>query len=92
MATAFGRMIWTSVQKMAFRAAAFFQLAILWRWLSRKLPASWLARKRRFDYRVARTVVRRRRMTVRQLEARKDSLPFRMGLLFDYLRGPTSKS
>ncbi len=91
VATSLGKMMWTSVQKMAFRAAAFFQLAMLWRWLRGRLPASWLAWKRRFDYRVARTVVRRRRLTWRQLEARKDSLPFRMGLLIDYLRGPTSK-
>lgn len=91
IATAFTTMVWTSVQKMAFRAAAFFQLALIWRWLKRRLPATWLERKRRFDYRVARTVVRRRRMTLRQLEARKDSLPFRMGILFDYLRGPSDK-
>ena len=90
VATAFGRMIWVSVQKMAFRAAAFLQLSLLWKGLRRVLPSSWLARKRRFDYRVARTVIRRRRMTLRQLEARKDSLPFRMGLLVEYLRGPKS--
>jgi len=88
VATALGRMVWTSAQKMAFRAAAFLQLALLWKGLKRLLPASWLARKRRFDYRVARTVIRKRRMTLAQLEARKDSLPFRMGLLVEYLRGP----
>ena len=87
-ATAFWRMTWISAQKMLFKAIAFFQLKWLWRGVSRILPASWLKRKRRFDYRVARTVIRRRRMTLRQLEARKDSLPFRMGLLVDYLKGP----
>lgn len=86
--TAIGRMTWTSIQKMAFRAAAFLQLSLLWKGLRRLLPASWLARKRRFDYRVARSVIRKRRLTLAQLEARKDSLPFRMGLLVDYLRGP----
>lgn len=86
MATAFWNMVWVSVQKTAFRAAAFFQLNLIWRWIRRRLPATWLARKRRFDYRVARTVIRRRRLTLRQLEERKDSLPFRVGLLFDYLR------
>lgn len=91
VATAFGKMIWTSVQKMAFRAAAFFQLALIWAWLRRRLPASWLEKKRRFDYRVARTVIRRRRMTLRQLETRKDSLPFRLGILIEYWRGPARK-
>ena len=88
VATAVGRMTWTSIQKMAFRAAAFFKLAVLWQGIKRLLPAAWLARKRRFDYRVARTVIRRRRLTLAQLEARKDSLPFRLGLLVEYLRGP----
>ena len=85
--TALGKMVWTSVQKMAFRAAAFLQLSLLWKGLRRLLPASLLERKRRFDYRVARTVIRRRRMTLRQLEARKDGLPFRIGLLVEYVRG-----
>ena len=88
VATALGRMTWTSLEKMVFRAAAFLQLSLIWRGLKRLLPASWLERKRRFDYRVARSVIRRRRMTLAQLEARKDSLPFRMGLLVEYLRGP----
>ena len=86
-ATALGRMIWTSVSKMAFKAVAFFQLNLLWRAVRKVLPQSWLRAKRRFDYRVARSVIRRRRLTWRQLEARKDSLPFRMGLLFDYMTG-----
>ncbi len=85
--TAVGRMLITSVEKMVFRAAAFLQLSLIWKALRRLLPASWLAWKRRFDYRVARTVIRKRRLTLRQLEARKDSLPFRMGLLIEYLRG-----
>ncbi|WP_413717608.1 hypothetical protein [Silicimonas sp. MF1-12-2] len=89
-AAAFWRMIWVSVQKMAFKAVAFFQLSWAWRLLRRVLPASWLERKRRFDYRVARAVVRRRRMTIRQLSERKDSLPFRLGILVDYWRGGTS--
>lgn len=91
LAAAFWNMVWTSIQKMAFRAAAFFQLALIWRWIKGRLPATWLDRKRRFDYRVARTVIRRRRMTLRQLEERKDNLPFRLGLLFDYLRKPSNK-
>ena len=86
--TALWRMVWLSVQKMAFKAMAFFQLRWLWRMITRILPARWLAWKRRFDYRLARAVIRRRRMTVQQLAKRKDSLPFRLGLLVDYLRGP----
>lgn len=86
-ATALGRMVWTTVSKMAFKAVAFFQLSVVWRVLRRVVPGSWLERKRRFDYRVARSVIRRRRMTLAQLEARKDSLPFRMGLLVGYLTG-----
>lgn len=86
-AAALGRMTWVSIQKMAFRAVAFLQLSWLWRLIRKIVPSSWLARKRRFDYRVARAVIRRRRMTIRQLADRKESLPFRMGLLVEYLRG-----
>ncbi len=85
-ATALWRMTWVSVQKMTFKAVAFFQLTWLWRLIRRILPASWLERKRRFDYRVARAVIRRRRMTIRQLADRKDSLPFRLGIMVDFLR------
>lgn len=87
-AAAFGRMVWVSIQKMTFKAVAFLQLSLIWRGIRRLLPESWLERKRRFDYRVARAVIRRRRLTIRQLAEKKDSLPFRMGLLIDYLRGP----
>ncbi len=86
-AAAFWRMVWVSVQKMTFKAVAFLQLSWAWRLLRRLLPASWLERKRRFDYRVAHAVVRRRRLTIRQLADRKDSLPFRLGILVDYWRG-----
>ena len=81
------RMVWLSVQKMTFKALAFFQLRWLWRGLTKILPASWLAWKRRLDYRMARAVIRRRRMTVRQLAERKDSLPFRLGIMVDFLTG-----
>ena len=87
VATAFGRMIWTTASKMAFKAVAFLQLSLGWRLVKRILPAALLERKRRFDYRVARAVVRRRRLTIRQLAAKKDSLPFRIGVMVEYLRG-----
>ncbi len=87
MAVAAGvlRYVWLSVQKMTFKAVAFFQLSMLWRSLRRLLPARWLERKRRFNFRVARAVVRRRRLTVRQLADRKGSLPFRLGFTADYI-------
>lgn len=88
---AFWKMTWTSVQKMTFRAVAFLQLSLGWRIVKKILPASLLERKRKFDYRVARAVIRRRRLTVRQLADRKDSLPFRLGLIFEYWRGPGPK-
>ncbi|MCV6594203.1 MAG: hypothetical protein OIF48_14705 [Silicimonas sp.] len=87
--TALWRMTWASVEKMVFKGLAFLQLKWLWRGVSRLLPASWLAWKRRLDYRVARAVIRRRRMTVRQLAEKKDSLPFRLGIMVDFLTGRT---
>lgn len=86
------RMVWLSVQKMVFKALAFLQLRWLWRGVRRVLPSSWLAWKRRLDYRVARAVIRRRRMTVRQLAERKDSLPFRLGIMVDFLTGGGSNN
>lgn len=83
---ALGRMLLASLEKSTFKAIAFLQLNWLWRGLKRVLPASWLERKRRFDFRMARAIVRRRRMTVQQLAERKDTLPFRIGFLIDYLR------
>ncbi len=71
---------WISIQKMGFRAIAFLQLRWLGKGLARLAPASWIAWKRRMEYRMARAVIRRRRMTVRQLAERKDSLPFRIGV------------
>ncbi|MFW2542053.1 hypothetical protein ACN2XU_05380 [Primorskyibacter sp. 2E107] len=84
-AISLGKMLWTSVQKTVFKALAFLQLGWLWLGLQRLLPNRVLAWKRRWDYRVARAVVRRRRLTVRQLHERKDRLPFRMGVLLEYL-------
>ncbi len=80
------RILWTTLAKMAFKAAAFLQLGWLWRLVSRWLPESYLERKRRWDYRVARAVVRRRRMTLRQLHDQKDSLSMRLALIAGYFR------
>ncbi len=87
LAATVGRMIWASVQKTVFNAAAFLQLRWLWAFLKRLLPVRLLRWKRRMEYRVARAVIRRRRLSLRQVAERKDSLPFRIGLMADYLLG-----
>lgn len=78
--TAMLKSTWLSLQKWAFKAVAFLQLGWLWRWLSRRLPQRWMRRKKRLDYRVARMVVQRRRMTLRQLESGRRSLGLRWEL------------
>jgi hypothetical protein len=82
---ALGRMIWQSVQKSVFRALAWLQLGWLWRAVKAALPRTWLRRKRRVEVRLARAVIRRRKLTVAQLHARKDRLPFRLGVLVEML-------
>ena len=81
-----GRMIVSSVERMAFRTLAFFQLTWAWRLIRWMLPERLLERKRRFDFRVARMVVKRRRMTLRQLETSKNSLSLRLSLIAEYFR------
>ncbi|MDD9922498.1 MAG: hypothetical protein OXQ92_09515 [Boseongicola sp.] len=75
------QMTWLTIRKMAFKTVAFLQLGWLWRFIQNRLPQSYLEKKRRFDFRVARAVVRRRRMTVRQLASSKDSLSMRLEVL-----------
>lgn len=89
LAATLGRMIWATLQKAVFKTIAFLQLRWFWAFVRRLLPARVLLWKRRLDYRIARAVIRRRRMSLRQVAARKDSLPFRMGLMVDYLFGRT---
>ena len=86
-AATMGRMIWASIQKTVFKTLAFLQLRWLWTFLRRLLPTRLLRLKRRLDYRIARAVIRRRRLSLRQVAERKDSLPFRIGLMADYLLG-----
>lgn len=78
--------VWTYLQKLIFRTVAFMQLYRVWGWMRKKLPRSYLERKRRFDFRLARIVVRRRRMTVAQLHAQKHGLKMRLALLREYFR------
>ena len=77
-------MTWLSVQKMAFRTVAFMKLYRVWGALRARIPESYLARKRRFDFRVARMVVRQRKMTLAQLEQGKTSLALRWALIRAY--------
>lgn len=84
--TSLGQMFWLSVRKMAFKTVAFLQLGWLWRIVRKRLPEKYLEKKRRFDFRVARSVVRRRRMTVKQLAARKDSLSMKWAVLSERWR------
>lgn len=84
--------LWINIQKTLFRTLAFLQLGWLWRWIRPLVPAPWLAWKRRVDYRIARSVVRRRRMTVQQLAARKDRLPFRLGVMIEWLFQPPGRT
>ena len=79
--TSAGKMFWVSMQKYAFKIVAFLQLGWAWRVLRGRLPADYLEKKRRFDFRVARMVVRRRRLTVRQLSERKDSFSMWLAVL-----------
>ena len=87
-----GRMVWASIEKMAFRTVAFLQLTWGWRLLTWVLPEAVLERKRRLDFRVARIVVRRRRLTLKQLADKKDSLPMRLALIAEYLRQPAGRA
>ena len=81
-----GKMIWVSTQKYAFKIVAFFQLGWAWRVIKGRLPPDYLEQKRRFDFRVARMVVRRRRLTVKQLAERKDSLSMTLAVLSERWR------
>ncbi|MHA3914998.1 hypothetical protein [Halovulum sp. GXIMD14793] len=79
-------MLWKTAQKLLFRAFAFMQLYKIWDLIKRRLPESYLRRKRRFDYKVAKAVVKQRRLTVAQLHAQKNSFSMRWSLLKEYFR------
>jgi len=85
-ATALGSIIWKSLQKAVFRTIAFMQIYRIWGFLKQRVPPEYLARKRRFDYRIARIVVRRRKMTLAQVKSRKDGLAMRLALMREYFR------
>lgn len=83
---AFWSMIWTTIQKTLFRTLAFMQLYRVWGVLRRQMPTAYLTRLRRFNFRVARIVVRRRRMTVSQLHNHKGGFALRWALFREYFR------
>ena len=83
---AFWQVIWRSLQKMLFRTLAFMQLFRVWGMLRDRMPESYMRRLRRFNFRIARIVVKRRRMTVAQLHAQKDGWSMRWALLREYFR------
>ncbi|WP_141135872.1 hypothetical protein [Antarctobacter heliothermus] len=85
------RLTWSTLQKGLFKALAFLQLGWLWKGIKRLLPAAVLERKRRTEFRIARAVVRRRRMTLKQLVDRKGRLPFKLGVLAEYLFHPPGR-
>lgn len=78
------RSIIQSTGKFAFKTVMFLQLGWLWRFLKRRLPPEYLERKRRFDFRLVRKVVRQRRMTWQQLEA--GGIALRLALLRAYVK------
>lgn len=80
------RVLWTTLAKWVFKLVAFLQLGWAWGLVRRRLPASYLERKRRWDFRVARAVVRHRRLTLRQLHEQKNSLSMRPALIAAYFR------
>lgn len=86
------RMTWSSLQKGVFKALAFLQLGWLWKGVKRLLPAKVLDRKRRAEFRIARAIVRRRHMTLKQLVDRKGRLPFKLGILAEYLFYPPGRT
>lgn len=79
------RSVGQSMGKYAFKTVMFLQLGWLWQIMKRQLPPEYLERKRRFDFRLVRRVVRQRRMTLRQLEAGHKSLFLRLALLRAYI-------
>lgn len=85
------RMTWSTLQKGLFKAVAFLQLGWLWKGVKRLLPAALLERKRRAEFRIARAIVRRRHLTLKQLVERKGRLPFKLGILAEYLFYPPGR-
>lgn len=80
------RSVWQTLSKMTFRAIGFFNLGLIWALVQWGLPERLLERKRKFEFRVARMVVRKRRLTLRELGARKDTLSLKWAVFREGLR------
>lgn len=78
--------VWRTIQKLIFRTLAFMQLYKVWGFLKKRVPETYLRRKRAFDFRVARMVVKQRKLTVAQLHAQKHGWAMRWSLLKAYFR------
>ncbi|MEM8822427.1 MAG: hypothetical protein AAGB10_08580 [Pseudomonadota bacterium] len=89
---AFWQLIWQTLQKFIFRTLAFMQLFRAWGYLRDRVPPAYLQRLRRFNFRIAREVVKRRRLTVAQLHNQKDSVGMRWALLREYFRHARPKT
>ena len=75
-----------SASKIVFRAVAFFQIGIFWGLMRRILPDSVLEKKHRFEFRIARAVVKRRRLTLRELVSRKETFALKWAVFREGLR------
>lgn len=79
-------LVWRYVQKLVFRTIAFMKLYRVWGFVRNRLPEAYRQRLRRFNFRVARIVVKRRRMTVAQLTGQRDGIALRLAFLREYFR------
>ncbi|MGR3433870.1 MAG: hypothetical protein ACU0CO_03100 [Shimia sp.] len=70
LAATLARTVLRTVEKTVFKTLAFLQLGWLWTALRRVLPARWLIAMRRWNRRVAREVIGRRRRTTRRVAER----------------------
>ncbi|MEO0914791.1 MAG: hypothetical protein AAFY59_17715 [Pseudomonadota bacterium] len=75
------QVLWRTLQKMVFRTLAFMKIMTAWGFLRRRMPAGARRRLRRMEFRIARTVVRQRKLTLRQVRNQKDGLAMRWALL-----------
>lgn len=76
-----GQMLWRTLQKTVFKTLAFMKLMSVVAFLRRRMPEGAKRQVRRMEFRMARRVVRQRKLTLRQLSAQKDGAAMRLALL-----------